>query len=76
MNWIKRHNALLGIAARVVHLESPVHGVATLQLSLPSVAPPSVYHTTAQNLEDILVVYKFPDVFSDDLSGMPPNQDV
>jgi hypothetical protein len=76
MNWMKRHKALLDTAARVVHLESSVHSVATLQLSLPSVAPPSIYHTTAQNLEGIPVVCEFPDVFPDDLPGMPPDRDV
>jgi hypothetical protein len=71
MNWMKRHKALVDTAARVVHLESLMHGVATLQLSLPSVAPPSVYHTTAQNVEDIPVVREFPSVFPNDLPGMP-----
>jgi hypothetical protein len=40
------------------------------------VATPSVHHTTAQNLEDIPVACEFPDVFSEDLLGMPPDQDV
>jgi hypothetical protein len=68
--------ALLDTVTRVVHLESPVHSVATLQLSLPSVEPPSVHHTTAQNLEDIPVVCEFPNVFPEDLSGMLPDRDV
>jgi hypothetical protein len=59
----------------VVHLESPVHGSTTLQLSLPSVAPPSVHHAAAQNL-DIPVACEFLDVFLEDLSEMSPNQDV
>jgi hypothetical protein len=40
------------------------------------VATPSVRHTTAQNLGDISVACEFPDVFPEDLSGMPPDQDV
>jgi hypothetical protein len=40
------------------------------------VATPSVHHTAAQNLEDISVACEFPDVFPEDLSGMPPDQDV
>jgi hypothetical protein len=76
MGWMKRHMALLDTAARVILLELPVHSVATLPLSLSSVVPPSVYHTTAQNLEDIPVVCEFPDVFPDDLPDMPPNWDV
>jgi hypothetical protein len=49
MGWMKRHKALLDTVARVAHLDSPVHGSTTLQLSLPSVAPPSAHHTAAQN---------------------------
>jgi hypothetical protein len=32
--------------------------------------------TVAQNLEDIPVACEFSDVFPEDLSGMPPDQDV
>jgi hypothetical protein len=76
MGWMKRHKVLLDTAARVVHLDSPVHGSTTIQLSLPSVVPPSVHHTAAQNLEDIPVAYEFLGVFLEDLQGMPPDRDV
>jgi hypothetical protein len=36
----------------------------------------AVHHTVAQNLEDIPVACEFPDVFSEDLPGMPPDRDV
>jgi hypothetical protein len=76
MGWMKRHKALFDTAARLEHLDSSVHGVTTLQWSLPLVAPPSVHHTTAQKVEEIHVVYEFPDVFPDDLLGMPLDWDV
>jgi hypothetical protein len=76
MSWMKRHKALLDTTVRVVHLDSLVHGSTALQLSLPSVAPPSAYHTAAQNLEGIPIACEFPDVFSEDLSGMPLDWDV
>jgi hypothetical protein len=76
MNWMKRHRALLDTAARTVHLDSPEHGSATLQLALTPVTSVVVHHTIAQNLEDILVACEFPDVFPEDLSGMPPDWDV
>jgi hypothetical protein len=40
------------------------------------VANPSVHHTAAQNLEDIPVACEFPNVFPEDLPGMPPDRDV
>jgi uncharacterized ion transporter superfamily protein YfcC len=46
MGWMKTHKALLDTAARVIHLDSPVHGMVALQLSLSLVAPSSVYHIT------------------------------
>jgi hypothetical protein len=76
MGWMKRHKAMPNTAARMVHLDSPVHGSTTLQLSLPLVVPPSVHHTAAQNLEDIPVACEFLDIFPEDLPGMPPNWDV
>jgi hypothetical protein len=73
---MKRHKVLLDTTARVIHLDSPVHGSTTIQLSLPSVVPSSVHHTAAQNLENIPVACEFPDVFPEDLSGMPLDRDV
>jgi hypothetical protein len=37
---------------------------------------PSLYHATAQKLEDIHVACEFPDLFSEDLTDMPPDRDV
>jgi hypothetical protein len=38
--------------------------------------PPSTHKLTAKKLEDIPVVKEFPDVFPDDLLGMPPDRDI
>jgi hypothetical protein len=57
-------------------LRSPEHGVVVIQLPSPSLTNPLVHHITAQNLEDILVAFEFPDVFPDDLPGMLPGWDV
>jgi hypothetical protein len=57
-------------------LDSPIHGVHIIQLSSVPTGTPSVHHTAAQNLENILVAYKFPDVFPEDLPDMPPDRDV
>jgi hypothetical protein len=57
-------------------LNSPDHGIVVLQLPSPSSTAPSHHHTSAQKLEDIHVACEFPDVFPDDLPGMPPDQDI
>jgi hypothetical protein len=76
MGWMRAHKALLDTATRVVQLDSPLYGTQVLQLSVISMATPSIHHTAAQNLEDIPVACEFPDVFPDDLPGMPPDRDV
>jgi hypothetical protein len=76
MGWMRAHKALLDTATRVVHLDSPIHGIHVLQLSSISVATPSVHRTATQNLMDIPVACEFSDVFPEDLPGMPLDRDV
>jgi hypothetical protein len=76
MGWMKAHQALLDTATQVVHLDSPIHDIHVLQLLSLFAANPSVHHTATQSLADIPVAYEFPVVFPEDLSGMPPNQNV
>jgi hypothetical protein len=76
MGWMRAHKALLDTAARVVQLDSPIHGIHVLQLSSISAATPHVHHTAAQSLEDIHVACVFSDVFLEDLSGIPPDREV
>jgi hypothetical protein len=76
MGWMRAHKALLDTTTRVVQLDSSLYGTQVLQLSVIPVATPSVHHTTAYNLEDIPVACEFPDVFPEDLPGMPPDRDV
>jgi hypothetical protein len=75
MGWMRAHKTLLDIATRVVQLDSPLYCTQVLQLSVIPVATPSIHHTAAQNLEDIPVACEFPDVFPEDLPGMPPDWD-
>jgi hypothetical protein len=76
MSWMKGHKAQLDTVSRTVCLDSPANGVVVLQLPPSATKHSSVHHTTAQKLGDILVAREYPDVFSDDLSGMPLDRDV
>jgi hypothetical protein len=76
MGWMRAHKALLDTATQVVQLDSALYGTQVLQLSVISVATPSVHHTVAQNLEDIPVACEFSNIFLEDLSGMPPDRDM
>jgi hypothetical protein len=56
MNWMKMHKAILGISARLVHLNSPVYGNVTLQLPTVARIKASLHHMIERKIEDIHVV--------------------
>jgi hypothetical protein len=72
MSWMKLHRAVLDIAGRLVHLDSPVYSKVILHLPTISRIKAFLHHVIELKLEDIHVVREFPDVFPDDLPGMPP----
>jgi hypothetical protein len=74
MSWMKLHKAVLDIASRLVHLNSPVYGKVILHLPTISRIKVSLHHVVELKLEDIHVVWEFSDVFPDDLPGMPPEK--
>jgi hypothetical protein len=71
MNWMKTRRAVLDISAHLVHLDSPNHGKVSLQLPLVARLQASVYTTIAKSLNKTPVVQEYPDVFPDNLLGMP-----
>jgi hypothetical protein len=71
---MKLHKAILDIATRLVHLQSPLYGKVTLHLLVISRIKASLHHMVELNLEDIHVVREFLDVFPDDLPGIPPER--
>jgi hypothetical protein len=74
MNWMKMHQAVLDISARLVHLDYPIYGEVSLQLPPVARVQASVYATVAKSLDEIPVVHEYPDVFPNDLPGMPPDR--
>jgi hypothetical protein len=69
MNWMKVHQDVLDISARLVHLNSPIYGMVSLQLPPVIRLQASVYAVIAKGLDEILVVREYPDVFPNELSG-------
>jgi hypothetical protein len=76
MDWMSHHKVLLDIAERRIEIASPAVGVSTLYLPLRGSADPSAYVSIATSLEEIPVVCDYPNVFPDDLPGMPPDRDI
>jgi hypothetical protein len=56
MSWMKLHRAVLDIAGRLVHLDSPMYGKVILHLPVVSRIKISLHHVVELKLEDIHVV--------------------
>jgi hypothetical protein len=77
MNWLAQHKAIINTDLRTIKLS---HGHEEIQLSIPVAvlvkASRQVYEAIVQGIQDIPVVCEFPDVFPEDLHGLPPERDV
>jgi hypothetical protein len=71
---MKAHRAVLDIAGRLVHLDSPVYGKVILHLHVISRIKASLHHVVELKLEDIHVIREYLDVFPDELPRMPPER--
>jgi hypothetical protein len=52
---MKLHRAVLGIAGRLVHLDSPMYGKVILHLPAVSLIKASLHHVVELKVEDIHV---------------------
>jgi hypothetical protein len=77
MNWLVQHKAILNTDLRTIKLS---HGHEEVLLSIPIAVPAKpfgrIYEAIIPEIQDILVVYEFPDVFPEDLPKLPPERDV
>jgi hypothetical protein len=76
MDWLSKYDGVIQCARKAVKLtkkdETSVEFVAMVQSGPDS----KLNHTRAIALEDIRVVQDFPDVFPEELPGMPPDRDI
>jgi hypothetical protein len=77
MNWLAQHKAILNTDLRTIRLS---YGQEEVLLSIPVAIPAKpfgrVYEAIIPKIQDIPVVCEFPDVFPEDLPGLPPERDV
>ena len=76
MDWLVKSDGIIQCAKRSVLMTSPQGDRVEFVATLPSAAHCVVNQLEGTRLEDIRVVCEFPDVFPDDLPGMPPDQDI
>jgi hypothetical protein len=76
MGWLSKVDAVIQCAKRSVLLTSPEGERFEFVATLPSAADCAVNQLKASSMEDIRVVSEYPDVFPDELPGMPPERDI
>jgi hypothetical protein len=81
MNWLDKYQAIISCDKRIIKLVSPLGEEVVAELVSPEPRKGG-YHQMAidskeaDSLETIRVVSEFPDVFSKDLPGIPPERKV
>jgi hypothetical protein len=75
-DWLTRHHALIDVAARAIEIHSPSCGELTLYLPNQACTHSCAVTMVESPLEKIPVVCEYPDVFPDELPGMPPDKDI
>jgi hypothetical protein len=76
MDWLGIHDATIQCAKRTVLLTGPSGVKIELVVDPPSGLGGSVQQMDGKDLEEIRVVNEYPDVFPEELLGMPPDRDV
>jgi hypothetical protein len=75
-DWLTRHQAVIDIAARAIEVHSPTCGETTLYLPDQGCTRSCAFVMIESPVERIPVVCDYPDVFPDELPGMPPDRDI
>ena len=75
MDWLSRHKGLICCTDKVVHLTNP-EGVRVTCHTRESGSDQMVFSMEAKSLEGVPVVNEYPDVFPEELPGMPPDRDI
>jgi hypothetical protein len=75
-DWLSRHQAVIDIAARAIEIHSPTGGEITLYLPNQGCTRSCAFALVESPVERIPVVCEYPDVFPDELPGMPPDRDI
>jgi hypothetical protein len=75
-DWLTRHQAVIDIAARAIEVHSPTCGETTLYLPNQGCTRSCAFTMIESPVERIPMVCDYPDVFSDELPGMPPDRDI
>jgi hypothetical protein len=75
-DWLSRHQAVLDDAGRAIEIHSPTCDETTLYLPDQGCTRSYAFTLIESPVERIPVVCDYPDVFLNELPGMPPDRDI
>jgi hypothetical protein len=75
MDWLTQHQGVISYLPRYVEVTHPSGRKIHLEPHKGS-SDSMLFTLEAKKLEEVTVVCEYPDVFPDELPGMPPNRDV
>jgi hypothetical protein len=75
-DWLSRHHDVFDVAARAIEIHSPIGEDITLYLPDQGYTRSCAFAQIESPVERIPVVCLYPDVFLDELPGMPPDRDI
>ena len=75
MDWLSLHDGHIGCAEKVVHLTNP-EGMQVTCHTRGNGPNPMVFSMEVESLEGVPVVNEYPDVFPEELPGMPPDREI
>jgi hypothetical protein len=76
MDWLSKYDGVIQCARKAVKLTKKDGASVEFEAMVQSGLGNKLNHTKAIVLEDIRVVQDFPDVFPEELPGMPPDRDM
>jgi hypothetical protein len=76
MDWLRKYDGVIQCREKSVHLTSLQGDRIEFIAALSPTGKEIVNSMKGKVMEDIKVVNEYPDVFPDDLPGMPPDQDI
>ena len=76
MDWMKAHYAKIDCYTRSVQLTHPSDKIVTVSTRVAKRQLYSLNASPLPDLEDIPVVRGFPDVFPEELPGIPPDKEI
>jgi hypothetical protein len=76
IDWLRKYNKIIQCARRSVRLTKTDGSIVEFVGIMQSYQGSMLNHTKVKALEEIRVVREYPNVFPEDLPGMPPDCDI